>query len=100
MAKKMPKKLKPVKPKKHKLSEAELANDPSLRWCGYRRMELVWSDTHKTEMRFVEYTPCGGVRLANFVLGVVDGVFDVLSIRRPTAGAAGSQYYDVSKPAR
>lgn len=72
-------------PKKRKPTEGELANDPSLRWCGYRRFELVWSDTHKTEMRFVEYLPNGKVRLANMMLGIIPGEYNASSIRRPTA---------------
>ncbi len=96
----MPKKLKTVKPKKHQPSPAELANDPSLKYCPYRRMELVWSDTFKAEMRFVEYVPCGKIRLANFSMGEVSGLYDPLTVRRPTAGATGAAYYDVSKPAR
>ena len=37
------------------MTEAELINDPSLRWCPYRRWELLWSDLHQTEVRFLEY---------------------------------------------
>lgn len=83
---KMPKKLKPAKPRKHVPSAAELANDPSLRWCPYRKFELVWSDTHQTEMRFVEYLTGGKVTLATEAgMAVVEGSYDALSIRRCTA---------------
>ncbi len=81
-------------------SAAELVNDPSLRWCAYRQFELVWSDSHKTEMRFNGYNPDGTVNLANMAMGPVPGNVGALSIRRPTAGDAGQGYYDVSKPNR
>ena len=86
MAKKLPKKLKPTKPRKHAPSAAELVNDPSLKYCPYRTFELVWSDSHSTEMRFVAYLANGKVRLATEAgMAVIAGEFDVLSIRRPTA---------------
>lgn len=88
MAKKLPKKMKPIKPRKHIPSAAELVNDPSLKYCPYRTFELVWSDSHRTEMRFVAYLASGKVRLATEAgMALVDGEFDILSIRRPTARA-------------
>lgn len=72
---------------KHKPGPAELANDPSLRWCPYRSFELVWSDAHATEMRFNGYNDDGTVSLANMAMSPVPGSYDPLSIRRPTARA-------------
>ena len=41
--------------KKLQFTDAELKNDPSLRWCPYRRSELVYSDVHQAPVRFLEY---------------------------------------------
>lgn len=59
---------KPRKPKKIEYTEAELANDPSLKWCPYREAEAVWSDLHRTDVRFLRYEE-GKVRLAT-----IDGI--------------------------
>lgn len=82
---KMPKKLKTTKPRKRVHSAAELANDPSLRYCPYRKFELVWSDSHQTEMRFVEYVGDKIILATEAGMAVVDGLWDMLSIRRCTA---------------
>ena len=50
--------------KKPRYTAAQLANDPSLRWCPYRRWESLWSDVHQADMRFVRYEGDGMVRLA------------------------------------
>ena len=50
--------------KKKVASPAELANDPSLRWCPYRQGELVYSDLHQAVVRFWEIEK-KGIRLAS-----------------------------------
>ena len=40
---------------KRGFSQAELRNDPSLKWCEYRFGEMLWSDIHQTEVRFARY---------------------------------------------
>ncbi len=40
---------------KHKPTAEQIKNDPSLRWCPYRSMEVVFSDAHQTELRFIRY---------------------------------------------
>lgn len=72
--------------KKRQYTPAELMNDASLRWYPYKRMELVWSDTYNTEMRFVRYEADGSIVLANLMLGELPGSVDPLSVRRPSAG--------------
>lgn len=67
---------------KRKPNPDELANDPSLRWSPYSKWELVWSDAHNDQLRFVGYEE-GGVRLAT-VNGIANlpGLVSPLSIRR------------------
>lgn len=71
------------KANKRKHSTEELVNDPSLRFCGYRPFEAIYSDSHGCEMRFVRYHDDAHVVLAT-INGMAEtgGVFSVLSIRR------------------
>lgn len=64
-------------------TEAELTNDPSLRWCPYRTWELIHSDAHDEPVRFLRYSG------DNAELAVVGdhfmrelGTVPVLSLRR------------------
>jgi hypothetical protein len=75
-----------ARPPKHQPTAAELVNDPTLRWWPYRRLELVWSDTHRAYLRFDAYVPFGKVRLLTFAGGELPGTHDPLSVRRPNAG--------------
>ena len=73
--------------KKPEWTPSQLANDPSLRWCPYRRHELVWSDAYQDCLRFWGYEGEGMVRLATLMLGRIDGpegLVPELSVRRPT----------------
>ena len=78
--------------KKQKYSESELRNDPSLKWCPYRRAEVVWSDAHQAEVRFMEYVGCDRARTAT-LNGIADmpGTVHRLGIRRPTALATAEE---------
>jgi hypothetical protein len=65
----------------------EIANDPSLKWCGYRFGELVWSDYHQESVRFVCYMlpSCEFVRLASLnSIAELPGEYHRLTIRRPS----------------
>jgi hypothetical protein len=67
-------------------SPAELRNDASLRYCGYRPFEAVFSDTHDTEMRFVRYSGQDRVVLAEVnSMREIPDTFPMLSVRRLTA---------------
>ena len=70
--------------KKSKRPEAEIANDPSLKWTPYSKWEALWSDTHGVALRFLGYTDCGKIRLGS--LNAIEEVATVnpLSVRRPT----------------
>lgn len=63
---------------------AELTNDPSLRWCSYRRWEMLYSDTHAGPVRFLEYVG-DAVRVAS-----MEGIAPLaelptrLQVRRPS----------------
>lgn len=71
-----------AKQQKHKPTEAELANDPSLKWTPYQHYETVWSDAHGRLVRFVNYY-MEKVCLADLdTLAPLDGLFDSLTIRR------------------
>jgi hypothetical protein len=68
------------------LSNAELDNDPSLRWAPrYTRGEAVHSDAHGTTVRFGSYNDDGTVSLLNLVLGPLPGTFARTSVRRVSA---------------
>lgn len=56
---------KPTKPRKHKVTDAELANDPSLRWHAYAKYEPLDSDTHGCTLAFSRYTDEGRIVLAS-----------------------------------
>lgn len=76
-----------VKPKKYEPSAAELANDPSLRWCPYRSGELVWSDAHGDVMRFLRYESAGVALATQHGIAPVAGVYSPLSVRRPSVAS-------------
>lgn len=81
-----------VKKDVHTPTEAEVTNDPSLRWVCYRPMELVWSDTHAALRRFVRYEG-EQVRLASYPMGIIEGpegLVDALTVRRVQTGAGSS----------
>jgi signal transduction histidine kinase len=70
--------------KKSTLLAAQLINDPSLRWCAYRMWEVVWSDVHQIELRFVRYEN-GKAKLASLAgMAELPDLVDPLSVRRPT----------------
>lgn len=72
-----------MKTKKHKPTDAELANDPSLRWHSYGKYETLDSDTHGCQLAFVRYTDCGRIVLATINgLSELPGVVDSLTVRR------------------
>lgn len=73
------------KPKKHVPSLEEIANDPSLRWFPYRTAEVIFSDTHGTELRFMGYDG-EQVKLAtlNGIAPIAETVHR-LTVRRLTA---------------
>lgn len=79
------KKKKPSKPEVFTPGPEHLANDPSLRWVTYRKMESVWSDAHSCIMRFISVE--GGLFCLATEAGgkVVDGLVNPLSVRRSTA---------------
>jgi hypothetical protein len=81
------------KPRPHTPSAAELANDGSLRWCPYRRGELLTCDTVAGGLcRFQAYTAAGLVELASYEGIVPLGVaVDPLLVRRPTAAYTPEQ---------
>lgn len=73
--------------KKRILTQAEIDNDPSLRWFPYKYAELLWCDEYQTYYRFVAYEG-DSVRLAT-VNGIAridgdKGLAKVLYVRRPT----------------
>jgi hypothetical protein len=72
-------------PRKHLPTDAELANDPSLRFCPYRPYETVWSDTHGQELRFLRYQEDAVVLASLNGMGELPGAVPALSIRRLTA---------------
>lgn len=71
--------------KKPTFSTVQLTNDPSLRWCPYRYGEVVYSDSHEKELRFLGYADNANVRL-----GTINGIAEIaghvneLTVRRPT----------------
>lgn len=72
------------KPAIHKATDVEIRNDPSLRWNYYRPWEIVWSDLHNTEVRFLRYE---GDKIAVASLHGITELSDrvgVLQIRRPS----------------
>mgnify|MGYP001558571523 CR=1 FL=1 len=78
-------------------TELEIANDPSLRWCNYRRWETVYSDVHQAEVRFVRYEGDGKIRLAS-----LDGIAELpetvepLQVRRASVMGAENKLVPVS----
>ena len=70
---------------KHRRSTAEeIVNDPSLRWCAYRYGELVHSDAHAAQVRFVRYER-GKIRVATLNgISNLPGLVDPLKVRRPS----------------
>jgi hypothetical protein len=72
------------KPSKRSHSAAEIANDPSLKYCGYRTFEAIYSDGHVGYRRFVRYTTDGTEVVLAEMAGMreIPGVFSALSIRR------------------
>jgi hypothetical protein len=71
---------------KPKYTLEELAADPSLKWCPYRRFEILWSDTHQTCVRFVRYEGDGVVVAADASCAEMPGSVPKTSVRRPSAG--------------
>lgn len=57
---------KSTKPRKHVPSAAEIANDSSVKWTPYRRLELLWSDEKNAYVRFLEYDEDGRIRIASY----------------------------------
>ena len=75
-----------MKTKKHKPSQEQILNDPSLRWHPYYLWgELVFSDIHKKVLRFFGYKEGDKAELAT-VHGIdpLPEFVSLLSIRRPT----------------
>lgn len=81
MSRKMPKALQAKKPARYVPTPAEIANDPSLRYCAYRHAELVQSDDHGL-VRFMEYVG-DKVLVASMNAICPIGLVNKLSIRRP-----------------
>lgn len=94
--------------RKQEFSAAEIANDPSLRWCPYRQWEALRSDVHGETLRFVRYED-GKVRLAtlNGIRELPDLV-GPLTVRRPSVlpdrwevvgvrGAAGREWFAMNR---
>jgi hypothetical protein len=76
----------PSKPRKRVPSNAELDNDPSLRWApAYHRMEAVYSESHQTVVRFGAYNADGTVSLLNLVGGPLAGTYRLETVRRVSA---------------
>lgn len=71
------------RPARRKHSPAELANDPSLRFCGYTPGEALWSDERAGMFRFGGYDPKTG-RIKMLTVGAMsfDGTADPLLVRR------------------
>lgn len=82
--KRKPKTRNDEKPSKRSHSAIEIANDPSLKYCGYRVFEAIYSDAHAGYRRFVRYTNDGSeVVLAEMAsMREIPGVVSVLTIRR------------------
>ena len=68
---------------KHKATPEEIANDPSLKWCGYQWGECVVSDT-LGDVRFIRYE-ADGIRVAT-ISGIKElpDLVSPLQIRRHT----------------
>src|ERR1700730_5967667 len=70
--------------KSWKPTAEQIANDPSLKWIGYRRGELVWSDLHSANVRFLEYSE-GKVRLATLDgIAPLPDLAEENQVRRPS----------------
>ena len=65
---------------------AELANDPSLRFCPYRQWELVWCDERDECVRFHHYADVARtiVVVASVHMAVLPGSVPAASLRRPS----------------
>jgi hypothetical protein len=69
---------------KRQHSPEEIDNDPSLKYCGYRPFEAVYSDTHGGLIRFHRYVGSDRVELAEMnSMAVIAGTVPALSVRRP-----------------
>ncbi len=71
---------------KEKFTDEEMQNDPSLRWCGYRYGEVLYSDAHASLVRFDHYCE---KRVWVYVLEVnsmapLQKPATVLQVRRPS----------------
>ena len=73
---------------RHTPTDAELTNDPSLKWTRYAKWELLYSDAFDDLVRFVDYTSEGLVRVAtvNSMCEFEGIALDPLSVRRPVGG--------------
>ena len=69
--------------KKHRPTEAELINDPSLRWTKYQYGEALECDHFTEQVRFWKYTAEGRIKLKTLVLAEMGDDYDPLLIRRP-----------------
>lgn len=83
--------------KKIKYSDAELVNDPSLRWCQYRYGELIWSDVHDGPARFDRYEGDGVRLLTDVAMAPMNSIVGRLQVRRPSAGDAPAKLSEVDK---
>lgn len=73
--------------KKHKPTQAEITNDPSIRWTPYKKWEVVESDTYGL-VRFSGYAADGSVELTTLLgMGQIAGSVQSTTIRRPTPRA-------------
>ena len=69
--------------KKYKPSDAEIANDPSLKWHPYCRGEAIISDEMGGDVRFLEYKD-GQIQAADMVLRPLPNLLSPLKVRRHT----------------
>lgn len=85
--KRKPKTRNDEKPSKRAHSAVETANDPSLKYCGYRVFEAIYSDMHGDYRRFVRYTADGNFMVLAEMASMreIPGVVSVLSVRRSPA---------------
>lgn len=70
--------------KKYKPTEAELVNDPSLKYHpDYKWGEALECDFFEERVRFLERLKSGRIKLASLVLAPLPNTFDPLCVRRP-----------------
>lgn len=72
------------KPKKRIASEAEIANDGSLKWFPYGEGEPLWSDSRNAYVRFVRYEN-DKIRVSELNSMTEAELVEPLSVRRATA---------------